>query len=63
MRSDGKPRITCRGQDIYHFMGTSTFSEYSVLHAESVAKVAIDAPLDKACCCVFDMFCCSCKLV
>lgn len=47
MRSDGAPRITCRGQPIYHFMGTSTFSEYSVLHAESVAKVAKDAPLDK----------------
>eukprot|EP00892_Ulva_mutabilis_P004898 jgi/Ulvmu1/2780/UM140_0010.1 len=49
MRSDGKPRITCRGQDIYHFMGTSTFSEYSVLHAESVAKVDTAAPLEKVC--------------
>lgn len=30
-------------------MGTSTFSEYTVLHWESVAKVDKDAPLDKIC--------------
>jgi hypothetical protein len=34
-------------QDIYHFMGTSTFSEYTVIHAESAAKIDAAAPLDK----------------
>eukprot|EP01083_Nonionella_stella_P291315 991308_1 len=36
-------------QDLYHFMGTSTFSEYTVLHEESVAKISKNAPLDKVC--------------
>ena len=49
MKSDSKPRFTKNGKDIYHFMGTSTFSEYSVLHEESVAKVVKEAPLDKVC--------------
>lgn len=34
---------------IYHFMGTSTFAEYTVLHEVSVAKVPKEAPLDKIC--------------
>eukprot|EP01025_Chloroclados_australasicus_P028637 TRINITY_DN28385_c0_g1_i1.p1 TRINITY_DN28385_c0_g1~~TRINITY_DN28385_c0_g1_i1.p1 ORF type:complete len:265 (+),score=35.92 TRINITY_DN28385_c0_g1_i1:168-962(+) len=49
MRSDEKTRITCQGKPVYHFMGTSTFSQYSVLHQESVAKIPKDAPLDKVC--------------
>lgn len=49
MKADGKPRFTHNGQPIYHFMGTSTFSEYSVLHAESLAKIPKDAPLEKVC--------------
>ena len=49
MRSDEKSRITCNGKTVYHFMGTSTFAEYSVLHQESVAKVDKDADLDKVC--------------
>lgn len=49
MLSDGKPRYTYEGKPIYHFMGTSSFSEYSVLHAQSLAKVRRDAPLDKCC--------------
>ena len=49
MASDGKPRFKYNGQDIYHFMGTSTFSEYTVLHEESVAVISKDAPLDKVC--------------
>lgn len=49
MKADGKPRFHCRGQDIYHFMGTSTFSEYTVVHEVSVAKVNPAAPLDKVC--------------
>jgi len=35
------------GTPLYHYMGTSTFSQYTVLHAESVAKIRKDAPLDK----------------
>ena len=34
-------------QPIYHFMGTSTFSEYTVVHEQSVAKIDMKAPLDK----------------
>lgn len=34
-------------QPIYHFMGTSTFSEYTVIHEESAALVDPKAPLDK----------------
>ncbi|CAE8594178.1 unnamed protein product, partial [Polarella glacialis] len=49
MKADGKPRYTYEGKPIYHFMGTSSFSEYSVLHAESLAKIRQDAPLDKVC--------------
>jgi len=49
MAGDGKPRFSYQGQPIYHFMGTSSFSEYGVLHAESLAKVRKDAPLEKCC--------------
>jgi len=46
---NGSSRFTCKGQTIYHFMGTSTFSEYTVVPEISVAKVADDAPLEKVC--------------
>ncbi|XP_064640193.1 alcohol dehydrogenase class-3-like [Lineus longissimus] len=46
---DGTPRFRCKGQDVYHFMGTSTFSEYTVVAEISVAKVSEAAPLDKVC--------------
>lgn len=50
MRADSKPRFTDPdGKPIYHFMGTSTFSEYTVLHQESIAKIDKSAPLDKVC--------------
>lgn len=50
MKADNKPRFTYKGKPIYHFMGTSTFSEYTVVHEVSVAKVEnTDAPLDKIC--------------
>lgn len=35
--------------DVLHFMGTSTFAEYTVLHEVSLAKVPKEAPLDKIC--------------
>ncbi|KAI9222922.1 chaperonin 10-like protein [Blastocladiella britannica] len=46
---DGTSRFTCRGKPIYHFMGCSTFSEYTVCLEISLAKVVPDAPLDKVC--------------
>lgn len=49
MLSDGKTRFSKNGQPIYHFVGTSTFSEYTVLHAGCVAKINPAAPLDKVC--------------
>jgi S-(hydroxymethyl)glutathione dehydrogenase/alcohol dehydrogenase len=46
---DGKTRFSSGGRDILHFMGTSTFSEYTVLPEIAVAKVAKEAPLEKIC--------------
>ncbi|XP_071106701.1 alcohol dehydrogenase class-3-like [Haliotis cracherodii] len=46
---DGTSRFTCKGKQLYHFMGTSTFSEYTVVAEISVAKVDEQAPLDKVC--------------
>ena len=45
---DGTTRFTTQdGTPIYHFMGCSTFSEYTVVSEISCAKIADDAPLDK----------------
>ncbi|XP_042906750.1 alcohol dehydrogenase class-3 [Parasteatoda tepidariorum] len=46
---DGTSRFTCKGQPVYHFMGTSTFAEYTVVAEISLAKVDKKAPLDKVC--------------
>jgi S-(hydroxymethyl)glutathione dehydrogenase/alcohol dehydrogenase len=46
---DGTTRFSKEGQTIHHFMGTSTFSEYTVLPEISVAKIDPNAPLDKVC--------------
>jgi len=46
---DGTTRFRCKGQDLFHFMGCSTFSEYTVVAEISIAKVNKDAPLDKVC--------------
>ena len=46
---DGTSRFSHKGKTIYHYMGTSTFSEYSVLPEISVAKISKDAPLEKVC--------------
>jgi len=46
---DGTSRFTCKGKELLHYMGTSTFSEYTVLPEISVAKVDKDAPLEKVC--------------
>jgi S-(hydroxymethyl)glutathione dehydrogenase/alcohol dehydrogenase len=34
MKSDKEPRFSYNGKKIFHYMGTSTFSEYTVLHQE-----------------------------
>jgi alcohol dehydrogenase class-P len=49
MLSDGQTRFSKDGKPIYHFVGTSTFSEYTVSHVGSVAKINPAAPLDKVC--------------
>ena len=49
MKNDGQSRFTYEGKPIYHFMGTSTFSEYTVLHEVSLAKIPETYPLDKMC--------------
>ena len=46
---DGTSRFKARGKTIYHYMGTSTFSEYTVLPEIAIAKINPKAPLDKAC--------------
>jgi S-(hydroxymethyl)glutathione dehydrogenase/alcohol dehydrogenase len=46
---DGTSRFSLNGKPILHFMGTSTFSEYTVLPEIAVAKVNKAAPLDKVC--------------
>ena len=46
---DGSSRLSCRGQTLHHYMGTSTFAEYSVVPEISLARVRKDAPLDKIC--------------
>ena len=46
---DGTTRFTCNGKTLYHFMGASTFSEYTVVADISVCKVNDKAPFDKIC--------------
>lgn len=46
---DGTGRFTCKGKDLYHYMGTSTFAEYTVVADISVVRIREDAPLDKVC--------------
>ena len=46
---DGTTRFYKDGKPIYHYMGCSTFSEYTVLPEISLAKVDKDAPLEKVC--------------
>ncbi|CAN6458552.1 unnamed protein product [Victoria cruziana] len=49
MLADGQSRFSIKGQPIYHFVGTSTFSEYTVVHVGCLAKINPEAPLDKVC--------------
>lgn len=46
---DGTSRFSCKGKEVFHFMGTSTFSEYTVVADVSVVAVDKSAPLEKVC--------------
>lgn len=47
--STQESRFTCKGKKVLQFMGTSTFSEYTVMNQIAVAKIDPAAPLDKVC--------------
>lgn len=46
---DGSSRFSHNGSKVFHYMGTSTFSEYTVLPEIAIAKVNKEAPLEKIC--------------
>ena len=46
---DGTSRFSLGGEKLFHYMGTSTFANYSVMPEIAVAKVREDAPFDKIC--------------
>ena len=46
---DGSSRFSAAGKTLFHYMGTSTFSEYTVLPEIAVARINSAAPLEKVC--------------
>ncbi len=46
---DGTSRFSLKGQRLHHYMGTSTFSNYTVLPEIALAKIHPEAPFDKVC--------------
>src|SRR3546814_3506247 len=46
---DGSSRFSYEGKPLYHYMGCSTFSEYTVVAEVSLAKINPEAPADKVC--------------
>lgn len=46
---DGSSRFSLGGKDIFHYMGTSTFANYTVVPEIALAKIREDAPFDKVC--------------
>jgi len=46
---DGSSRFSLNGEPVFHYMGTSTFANHTVLPEIAVAKVREDAPFDKIC--------------
>jgi len=46
---DGTSRFSLDGKPLHHYMGTSTFSNYTVLPEIALAKIREDAPFDKVC--------------
>ncbi|CAB1459993.1 unnamed protein product [Pleuronectes platessa] len=45
--ADGTSRISCKGQQVYQFLGLGSFSQYTVVPEISLAKIRGDAPLEK----------------
>ena len=46
---DGTSRFTLGGKPVFHYMGTSTFANYTVVPEIALAKIREDAPFDKVC--------------
>lgn len=46
---DGTSRFSLNGKKLFHYMGTSTFANYTVLPEIALAKIREDAPFDKVC--------------
>jgi len=46
---DGSSRFSLGGEKLYHYMGTSTFANYTVVPEIALAKIREDAPFDKVC--------------
>ncbi|HWD10521.1 MAG TPA: zinc-binding dehydrogenase [Solirubrobacteraceae bacterium] len=46
---DGTTRLSRQGEPLRHFMGTSTFAEYTVMPQIALARIDPEAPLDRAC--------------
>jgi S-(hydroxymethyl)glutathione dehydrogenase/alcohol dehydrogenase len=46
---DGTSRLSCRGRTLHHYMGTSTFAEYTIVPEIALARIRRDAPLDRVC--------------
>jgi len=46
---DGSSRFSHQGRKVHHYMGTSTFAQYTVLPEIALAKIREDAPFDKVC--------------
>lgn len=46
---NGTSRFSLNGEKLYHYMGTSTFANYTVLPEIALAKIREDAPLEKVC--------------
>ncbi len=46
---DGTSRLSHKGRLVHHYMGTSTFAEYTIVPEISLAKIRTDAPLDRVC--------------
>ena len=46
---DGSSRFSIGGKKLYHYMGTSTFANYTVVPEIALAKIRADAPFDKVC--------------
>lgn len=49
LMEDKTSRFTCKGKPIYHFMGTSTFTQYTVVSDINLAKIDDDANLERVC--------------